>query len=100
MRSWLKPLASSAMTEVSRLIKAGSHEDPTATLFGNDVAVIPLLLFLPIIPCRASPHTSYLLIPKRGIGGMVLPSWLCFSSGVILETRSAALSLKEYEVLR
>ena len=25
----------------------------------------------------------------------MLPNWLCFSSGVILEIRSAALSLKE-----
>ena len=43
-------------------------------LFGNEVAVIPLLLFLPMMPCSASPQTSYLLMPNLGMGGMVLPN--------------------------
>jgi hypothetical protein len=34
------------------------------------------------------------------MGGIVFPNWLCFSSGVILETRSAALSLNEYAGFR
>src|SRR5690554_12848 len=98
--SLLKPLASSAITEASLRISSGSQVLPTAMLLGKEVAVIPALLFLPTTPWSASPHTSYLLIPRRGTDDMVLPSSVCFSSGVIRETRSAALSSNEKAVFR
>ncbi len=91
----MKPLASSAITAASLRISSGSQVLPTAMLLGKEVAVIPALSFLPTIPCSASPHTSYLLIPSLGMGDIVLPSNVSFSSGVRRETRSAALSSKE-----